>query len=105
MFNGTFLVWIHRVPLHVVHKLLWQYGERHYNAKRYSEAADWFISGSHPLFGFSSPTSTAKCYRKAALCYIEQREYARAATIMRRCPTDDAPSHYIMFLAAVHQGS
>jgi len=92
------------VPTTACLTLLWQYGERHYNAKRYSEAADWFISGSHPLFGFSSPTSTAKCYRKAALCYIEQREFARAATIMRRCPTDDAPNHYIMFLAAVHQG-
>jgi len=87
-----------------VRKLLWQYGERHYNAKRFSEAADWFISGSHPVINSSCPTSTVKCYRKAALCYIEQREFARAATVMRRCSTDDAPSHYVMFLAAIYQG-
>ncbi|KAK2464868.1 hypothetical protein APHAL10511_002944 [Amanita phalloides] len=92
------------VPATACLTLLWQYGERHFNAKRYSEAADWFMLGSHQLFKPSCPTSTAKCYRKAALCYIEQLEFARAATVMRRCTSDDAPTHYIMFLIAVHQG-
>lgn len=92
------------VPATACLTLLWQYGERYFSAKRFTEAADWFISGSHKLFKSSCPTSAAKCFRKAALCYIEQKEFARAATIVRRCPADEAATFYVMFLAAVHQG-
>ncbi|KAM6497714.1 hypothetical protein JOM56_005662 [Amanita muscaria] len=91
------------VPATACLTLLWQYGERYFSAKRFTEAADWFISGSHKLFKSSCPTSAAKCFRKAALCYIEQKEFARAATIVRRCPADEAATFYVMFLAAVHQ--
>ncbi|KAF8060777.1 meiosis protein SPO22/ZIP4 like-domain-containing protein, partial [Lyophyllum atratum] len=84
--------------------LLWQYGDRHYHAKKWSEAADWFMAGSHKLFRVNSPTASAKCFRKAALCYIEYREYARASTVIRRCPTNEGKTHYVMFLIAIHQG-
>ncbi|KAJ7449476.1 hypothetical protein B0H11DRAFT_333517 [Mycena galericulata] len=84
--------------------LIWQYGDRHFNAKRWSGAADWFLAGSHQLFRSGCPTSSAKCYRKAALCYIEQHEYARASTVIRRCPSNEAATHYVLFLTAVHQG-
>ncbi|KAK7007973.1 meiosis protein SPO22/ZIP4 like-domain-containing protein [Favolaschia claudopus] len=84
--------------------LIWQYGDRHFNAKRWSAAAEWFLAGSHQLFQASCPTSGAKCYRKAALCYLEQREYARASTVIRRCPSNEAATQYILFLTAVHQG-
>lgn len=86
-------------------QLLWQYGDRHYHAKRWTEAADWFIAGSHKLFKANSPTTSAKCFRKAALCYIEQREYARASVVIRRCPDHEAKTHYVIFLTAVHQGT
>ncbi|KAJ7752626.1 meiosis protein SPO22/ZIP4 like-domain-containing protein [Mycena metata] len=84
--------------------LIWQYGDRHFNAKRWSAAADWFLAGSHQLFRAACPTSGAKCFRKAALCYIEQREYARASAVIRRCPSTEATTHYVLFLTAVHQG-
>ncbi|KAJ6505845.1 meiosis protein SPO22/ZIP4 like-domain-containing protein [Mycena vitilis] len=84
--------------------LIWQYGDRHFNAKRWSAAADWFLAGSHLLFREACPTSGAKCFRKAALCYIEQREYARASAVIRRCPSNEATTHYVLFLTAVHQG-
>ncbi|KAF7367752.1 hypothetical protein MSAN_00839200 [Mycena sanguinolenta] len=84
--------------------LIWQYGDRHFHAKRWSAAADWFLVGSHQLFGASCPTSGAKCFRKAALCYIEQHEYAKASAVIRRCPSNEATTHYVMFLTAVHQG-
>ncbi|KAJ7474020.1 meiosis protein SPO22/ZIP4 like-domain-containing protein [Mycena latifolia] len=84
--------------------LIWQYGDRHFAAKRWSDAADWYLSGSHKLFQTASPTSGAKCFRKAALCYIEQREYARASTVIRRCPSNEATTHYVVFLTAIHQG-
>ncbi|KAF8168527.1 meiosis protein SPO22/ZIP4 like-domain-containing protein [Crassisporium funariophilum] len=92
------------VPTTACLTLLWQYGGRHYKAKRWSEAADWYITGSHKLFRTNSPSSAAKCFRKAALCHIEKREYAQASTVIRRCPTNEAPTHYVIFLAAVHQG-
>ncbi|KAF8139351.1 meiosis protein SPO22/ZIP4 like-domain-containing protein [Mycena galopus ATCC 62051] len=83
--------------------LIWQYGDRHFNAKRWSPAADWFLTGSHQLFRASLPTSETKCFRKAALCYIEQHEYARASSVIRRCPSNEAATHYVCFLTAVHQ--
>jgi hypothetical protein len=83
---------------------LWQNGDRHYQTKRWPEAADWFLSGTHHLFKGNSSAAFSKCFRKAALCYIEQKEYAKASTVIRRCPTNEATTHYVMFLTAVHQG-
>ncbi|KAF8957067.1 meiosis protein SPO22/ZIP4 like-domain-containing protein [Flammula alnicola] len=92
------------VPTTACLTLIWQYGGRHYKAKKWSEAADWYMAGSHSLFRMHSPSSAAKCFRKAALCHIEQGEYATASTVIRRCPTNEAPTHYVIFLTAVHQG-
>ncbi|PBK89275.1 SPO22-domain-containing protein, partial [Armillaria gallica] len=92
------------VPATACLTLLWQYGDRHYHAKRWSDAADWFIAGSHKLFRENCPTSNSKCHRKAALCYIEHREYAKASAVIRRCPITEAATHYVIFLTAVHQG-
>jgi hypothetical protein len=84
-------------------KLLWQYGDRHYQANRWDTAVDWFLGGTHQLFrGFSE--GTMKCYRKAALCYIQQREYASAAAVIRLCPGNEAATHYISLLTSVKQG-
>jgi len=83
--------------------LLWQYGDRHYQANRWDTAVDWFLGGTHQLFrGLSE--GTMKCYRKAALCYIQQREYASAAAVVRLCPGNEAATHYISLLASVKQG-
>lgn len=49
-------------------------------------------------------THSTKCYRKAALCHVEQREYAQASAIIRHCPGDEAATHYVMLLVAVKQG-
>ncbi|KAK0232662.1 hypothetical protein IW262DRAFT_1260291, partial [Armillaria fumosa] len=92
------------VPATACLTLLWQYGDRHYHAKRWSDAADWFIAGSHRLFRETCPGSSGKCHRKAALCYIEHREYAKASAVIRRCPITEAATHYVIFLTAVHQG-
>jgi len=84
-------------------KLLWQYGDRHYQASRWDIAVDWFLGGTHQLFrGFNE--GTMKCYRKAALCYIQQREYASAAAVVRLCPGNEAATHYISLLTSVKQG-
>ncbi|KIM47342.1 hypothetical protein M413DRAFT_23558 [Hebeloma cylindrosporum] len=92
------------IPTTACLTLIWQYGGRHYKSKKWSEAADWYLAGSHNLFKTKSPSSSAKCFRKAALCYIEQRDYALASTAIRRCPTNEAPTHYLSFLTAMNQG-
>ncbi|KAF9007848.1 hypothetical protein BDQ17DRAFT_1237313, partial [Cyathus striatus] len=92
------------IPTTACLTLLWQYGDRHYHAKRWAEAADWYLTGSHRLFRTSSPSTCNKCFRKAALCYIEQREYAQASAMIRRCPTTEASTHYVIFLTAIRQG-
>ncbi|KAJ4485242.1 hypothetical protein J3R30DRAFT_3282666 [Lentinula aciculospora] len=92
------------IPAAACLSLLWQYGDRHYHAKRWSQAADWFAAGSHQLFKVQNSDSASKCYRKAALCYIELREYSRAAAVIRCCAPDEAATHYLAFLVAIHQG-
>ncbi|CCL98934.1 uncharacterized protein FIBRA_00941 [Fibroporia radiculosa] len=84
--------------------LLWQFGDRQYQAKRWSEAADWFLAGTSGVFESISALSNSKCFRKAALCYIQQAEYAKAAAVIRRCSQDEAATHYLQLLTAVHQG-
>ncbi|KAJ8503294.1 hypothetical protein ONZ45_g10982 [Pleurotus djamor] len=84
--------------------LIWQYGDRDYRAKKWVDAADWYIAGSHQVFRSARPETSPKCLRKAALCYIEQREYAKATTVIRRCPSNEAVTQYIVLLIAVHQG-
>ena len=85
-------------------QLLWQYGERHYGARRYSAAADWFLAGTHQAFGNVTQSSSAKCHRKAALCHIQQKEYAKACNTIRQCPGEEAATHYVKLIIAVKQG-
>ncbi|KAF9444140.1 SPO22-domain-containing protein [Macrolepiota fuliginosa MF-IS2] len=92
------------IPTTACLTLIWQYGDRHYQAKKWSEAADWFLAGTHQLFGGTSSTIFSKCLRKAALCYIEQKEYSKASTVIRRCPANEAATNYVIFLVAIHQG-
>ncbi|KAL0578367.1 sporulation-specific protein 22 [Marasmius crinis-equi] len=92
------------VPATACISLLWQYGDRHYSAKRWLEASQWFLAGTHRLLKEVCPTSSSKCYRKAALCHIERKEYAKASAVIRCCSTNEAATHYVLFLTAVHQG-
>ncbi|EPQ61285.1 hypothetical protein GLOTRDRAFT_31559, partial [Gloeophyllum trabeum ATCC 11539] len=94
-FSGTMDCW--------VSQLLWQFGDRHYHAKRWSQAAEWFLAGAHSIFSSMGTSTEAKCYRKAALALIHGKEYGRAYTAIRHCPTDEAATYYVVFLTAVHQ--
>ncbi|PCH33182.1 hypothetical protein WOLCODRAFT_93070 [Wolfiporia cocos MD-104 SS10] len=84
--------------------LLWQYGNHQFQVKRWMEAADWFMAGAHEIFASIASSSHSKCLRKAALCHIQQKDFARAAATIRRCSTDEAATHYVRLLTAVHQG-
>jgi len=68
------------------------------------EAADWFRTGNHQIFKNMGSSSVSKCLRKAALCHIQQREYAKAASDIRLCASSEATTHYMALLIAVHQG-
>ncbi|KAG2036233.1 meiosis protein SPO22/ZIP4 like-domain-containing protein [Suillus americanus] len=84
--------------------LLWQYGDRHYHAGRWKEAADWFSCGTHSIFTNLGPVSSSKCFRKAALAHLKRKDYAHAGSIIRRCPDTEATTQYVTFLIAVYQG-
>lgn len=72
--------------------------------KRWTDAAEWFLAGTHKAFASLASVCSAKCLRKASLCYIEQREYAHASRIINQCPTNQSSTYYLLFLSAVHQG-
>ncbi|KAF8446396.1 hypothetical protein L210DRAFT_982867 [Boletus edulis BED1] len=84
--------------------LMWQYGDRHYHASRWVEAVDWFMCGTHAIFSCLGASSLSKCFRKAAMCQLQQKEYARAMATVRRCPQNGATTRYVAFLVAVRQG-
>ncbi|KAI0651390.1 meiosis protein SPO22/ZIP4 like-domain-containing protein [Trametes meyenii] len=92
-----------KIPTTACLTLLWQFGDRHYHSKRWTDAADWFLVGTHRVFGSMSHISNAKCHRKAALCYVQCGEHAQASAIIRRCPPTDAATHYVALLIAAHQ--
>lgn len=89
---------------HFPPQLIWQFGDRQYQARRWSAAADWYLAGTHKAFGSIASLSHSKCFRKAALCHIQQGDYAIAAAVIRRCPDHEAATQYIKLLTAVHQG-
>ncbi|KZV81777.1 SPO22-domain-containing protein [Exidia glandulosa HHB12029] len=93
-----------KVPTMACQSLLWQFGDRLYGGRKYSQAADWFVLAAHPAFRSMAAANNAKCFRKAALCHIQNREYAQAAAIIRRCPGSEAATYYVAFIAAAHQG-
>ncbi|CAL1696816.1 unnamed protein product [Somion occarium] len=93
-----------KVPVMACLTLLWQFGDRQYSAKRWLQAADWFLVGTHRVFNSVPHTSRTKCDRKAALCYIQQQDYAKASAVLQRCLHDEAATHYVMLLTAVRQG-
>ncbi|KAF8525122.1 hypothetical protein BU17DRAFT_42114 [Hysterangium stoloniferum] len=95
---------LQKVPTTACQSLLWQFGNRHYNAKAWYKAADWFLLGTHDAFKSMAKTNYSRCLRKAALCYIQQQEYALATTVIRRCRNNEAATHYVVLLIAMHQG-
>jgi hypothetical protein len=84
--------------------LFYQYGERKRSLKQCSEAVEWFLLGTRRAFSSVADTCASKCFRKAAICHIEQEEYAQASGIIRQCPGEDAATHYLTFMVAVKQG-
>ncbi|KAF9508011.1 hypothetical protein BS47DRAFT_1320937 [Hydnum rufescens UP504] len=84
--------------------ILWVIGDKLYNKKDWNRAASWYLLSAHAAFGAVPNSTTSKCLRKAALCRIQQGEYAQASSIVRRCPGNEAAAYYVTFLAAAHQG-
>ncbi|KAI0697156.1 hypothetical protein BC835DRAFT_1413864 [Cytidiella melzeri] len=93
-----------KVPTTACLTLLWQFGDRHYSAKRWAEAADWYMCGTQAIFVSMARSSHAKCFRKAALCHIQNKEFSRASAVLRRCSGNEAATHYVALLGAVQQG-
>ncbi|KAG8220197.1 hypothetical protein J3R82DRAFT_1233 [Butyriboletus roseoflavus] len=61
------------------------------------------MCGTHTIFSSLGASSLSKCFRKAAVCQLQQKEYARAMATIRRCPQNGATTRYVAFLIAVRQ--
>src|SRR5258707_3160743 len=85
-------------------------GDKLYNSHKWSRAVRWYSLSSHQIFSRAVAAAIiSKCLRKTALCHIQLGEYAQAANCTRRCQidsaSDEAATHYVSFLASVHQGT
>lgn len=95
---------LEKIPATATLTLLWQYGDQCYNAKKWSDAVDWFLLGTHDAFVSVMEMAGSKCLRKAALCRIQDGHYARASEHIERCSSKEATTSYLAFLVAAHQG-
>ncbi|KAI0033707.1 meiosis protein SPO22/ZIP4 like-domain-containing protein [Vararia minispora EC-137] len=84
--------------------LFWQFAHQHFRAKRYQEAAEWYLLGTHSAFRGIADLCHDKCCRKAALCHIEMHDYSHATLVAQQCATDSALTQYILLLIATRQG-
>jgi hypothetical protein len=69
-------------------------------------AAAFFQLAAHKVFASLGRATAAKCCRKAALAYLQQKEYARATQAVRAYDeqSKDAGTCYVLFLTASEQG-
>jgi hypothetical protein len=84
---------------------MWAIGDRMFETKQWTQAAGWYLLSAHPAFRDLGQGSISKSLRKAALCHIQQGEYAQASSVTIRCSGDECATHYVAFLASVTQGS
>jgi hypothetical protein len=86
-------------------QLLWQAADRHYKQKRYPTAATYFEIAAHKVFASLGSSTIAKCYRKASVCLLNAKEFARAARTVKKGDEEgiEAGTWYVLFLVAVEQ--
>ncbi|KAF8883714.1 hypothetical protein BD779DRAFT_1443630, partial [Infundibulicybe gibba] len=80
--------------------LIWQYGNQHCHIKKWEEATDWFFAGR-----LNPSILSPKCFHKAAFYIISSNETMSGHPVIRQCPSDASTTHYVIFVAAVHQYS
>lgn len=39
------------------------------------------------------------------MCYIQQHEFSKASSVLRYCDNNEATTHYVALLVAIHQGA
>ncbi|ODN81471.1 hypothetical protein L202_01898 [Cryptococcus amylolentus CBS 6039] len=83
--------------------LLWNIANFNENKERITESAHWYQLAGHDLFKELGGENTSRCLRKAALCHIKTADWGAAHDLIARCPTDEASTHYLAFLAAIRQ--
>jgi hypothetical protein len=85
-------------------QLIWQYGEQQYASQQWSIAAEWYLAAAHGAFRSMASVRNSKCFRKAAICFIESKNYKKALELIRNCQTNEASTHYVRLLVASYQG-
>ncbi|KAF8315265.1 uncharacterized protein EI90DRAFT_3088369 [Cantharellus anzutake] len=77
-------------------KVLWDMGDKLYNSNKWSRAVRWYCLSSHEIFA-------------RAVAPVTLGEYSQAVDCLQRCQADgttnEAATHYLSFLAAIHQAA
>ncbi|SCV71567.1 BQ2448_3155 [Microbotryum intermedium] len=80
----------------------WRHGDHERAKEAFFEAGEWYTLSLHPLFIENGGIVDAKSMRKAALCYLEIRDFIRAEHTMNLRPDrpPDAKDFFIRFFHA-----
>ncbi|RXK39419.1 hypothetical protein M231_03252 [Tremella mesenterica] len=85
--------------------LLWSLGDKLAAQRAQSQsAAAWFQLAAHPALTQLELDGSARCWRKAALCYIRAGDNSSARALLERCSPAEASTQYLSFLVALQQG-
>ncbi|KIM34318.1 hypothetical protein M408DRAFT_19240 [Serendipita vermifera MAFF 305830] len=96
---------LERIPSTACLTIIWQIGDNCYTQKQWRDAADWFTLGTNAAFEAVADIAQSKCRRKAALCHIQNKDYAKAGVLIGQCSVNEAASCYLGFVVAAHQAA
>ncbi|GAA5917135.1 hypothetical protein JCM5296_006593 [Sporobolomyces johnsonii] len=84
---------------------IWRQGDTANGAQRFTEASDWYLLATKPVLQSIEAGTTAKSARKAALSYLEAKQFQRADEVMQlpAAQDDHAKSHFVRFYSAALQ--
>ncbi|KZO99626.1 hypothetical protein CALVIDRAFT_553111 [Calocera viscosa TUFC12733] len=83
--------------------ILVNFGDLFFKGRKWTKAAAFFMLCTHKAFNITAKTSFPNAMRKAALSWIHAGDYDRASHIAAQCPIQEARTHYLHLLVAVHR--
>ncbi|GAA5927429.1 hypothetical protein JCM1841_000470 [Sporobolomyces salmonicolor] len=84
---------------------IWRQGDTANGAQRFTDASDWYLLATKPVLQSIEAGTMAKSIRKAALSYLEAKQFQRADEVMQLPAAQDdlAKSHFVRFYSALLQ--
>lgn len=81
---------------------MWRRGDTAHAESRSAIAAKWYLMGTNSIFRSLEEEISQKCFRKAALCFVEVGMLVEADKMMEKCAggIDSAKNHFVRFYTA-----